>query len=80
MEAWFNAIVSELSALGRTYPTVMLYAKILARIPREDWFVKVTVLKERDLSKLPNKEVYASLRVHEFNLAQTNKHKDKKTS
>lgn len=48
MEARFNAIVSELNAFGRDYPV----AELNAKMSREDWFVKVAALKERDLSKL----------------------------
>lgn len=62
MEARFNEIVSELSALGRDY----LVAELNAKMPREDWFVKVTTLEERHCSKFPTKDVFDSLRAHEF--------------
>lgn len=76
----FNSIISELSALGRTYPVAEMNAKILARMPGGECFVKVTILKERGLSKLPTKDVFAAVRAHEFDLARTNEHKVKKAT
>lgn len=52
-----NSISHELSALGRTYLIAEMNAKILARMPQGDWFMKVIALKERDLSK----DIYLSL-------------------
>lgn len=49
MESRFNALVSELSYFGREYPVAELIHKIIAEMPRDDRFVKVTTLKERDL-------------------------------
>lgn len=60
--------------MGRTYPVAEMNQKILARMPRGNWFVKVKALKERDVSKLPTKDMFVSLRAHEFDLERMNKH------
>lgn len=70
MESHFNTIVSELTLLGRSFPVAKLNTKILVRMPKDDWFMKVTSLKERDLSTFPIKDVFASLQAREFDLAR----------
>lgn len=77
MEARFNSIVSELAALGRTYLVNEMNVKILECMPREDCFMKVTALIERDLS---TKDVFASLRAHKFDLSWMNEHEARKTT
>lgn len=71
----FNSNISKLNALGKRYSVAEMNVKILAKMPRDDWFMKVTALKERDLSSMIVKDVFSSLQAYEFYLARMIEHK-----
>lgn len=55
-------------------------AKILVRMPRGDWFIKVMALKEKGPIKGSKKDIFASLRAHEFDLTWKNEPEGKKAT
>ena len=68
MESRFNSIISEMATLGKKYPAAEMNSKILSSILDDCWETKVTMLKDRDLSKLSTKLLFDSLKSHECDM------------
>ncbi len=68
MESRFNSIISEMSTLGKKYPAAEMNSKILSSILEDCWEMKVTMLKDRDLSKLSTKLLFDSLNSHKCDM------------
>ncbi|KZV29017.1 hypothetical protein F511_43999 [Dorcoceras hygrometricum] len=64
----FNAVVIELTSLGKEYSNRELALKVMRALPRE-WDVKTMAMREsKDLNKLELHDLFANLKAYEFEL------------
>ncbi|KZV50163.1 hypothetical protein F511_20411 [Dorcoceras hygrometricum] len=64
----FNAVVIEITSLGKEYSNHELALKVMRALPRE-WDVKTMAMREsKDLNKLELHDLFANLKAYEFEL------------
>ncbi|KZV56922.1 hypothetical protein F511_18934 [Dorcoceras hygrometricum] len=64
----FNAVVIELTSLGKEYSNRELALKVMRALPRE-WDMKTMAMREsKDLNKLELHDLFANVRAYEFEL------------